>query len=130
MAANKTSLSAGAIIRAVLLQDREVAKRVNKIFPVITGSAELPYIVYRRADMEVNLTKAGQPGADTVQIEVICFAAQYGESVEIAEAVRAALDGISAHHDGMVMRSCSLVGGQEDFENDAFYQHLIFNVKI
>lgn len=130
MAVNKTSLSAGIIIRAVLLADAEVKSRTNKIFPVIADNAELPYIVYRRSEMEVSPVKVGQKGADTLQMEVLCYAASYGDGVELAEAVRGALDLKSAEHEGLVMRGCYLSGGEEGFENDAFFQQLIFNIKI
>lgn len=130
MAVNKTSLSAGEIIRATLLEDKDVRSRIKKIYPVVISSAELPYIVYRRVEMEVNPTKAGQPGADTLQFEILCYTAKYGDSVELAEAVRGALDCVSAEQGGLNMRGCYLCGGGEGFENDAYYQQLIFNVKI
>lgn len=130
MAVNKTSLSAGSIIRAVLLADAEVKSRINKIFPVIADKAELPYIVYRRSEMEVAPVKVGQKGADTLQMEVLCYAASYGDGVELAEAVRGALDLKSAGYEGLQMRGCYLCGGEEGFENDAFFQQLIFNIKI
>lgn len=130
MAVPKTSLSAGAIIRAVLLEDPEVAARTNKVFPVATDCAELPYILYRRASLTQNPQKSGQPGADETMIEVICFTARYGEGVELAEAVREALDQISAEHDGMRLRSCYLVDSEEAYQDDAFVQQLIFRVKM
>ena len=130
MAVNKSSLSAGEIIRAVLLADPEVKSRTNKIFPVIADSAELPYIVYRRSEMEVAPIKAGLSGADTLQMEILCYASRYGDSVELAEAVRGALDLKPAEHAGLSMRGCYLAGGEEGFENDAFFQQLIFNIKI
>ncbi|MBD5163608.1 MAG: DUF3168 domain-containing protein [Bacteroidales bacterium] len=130
MAVNKTSLSAGAIIRAVLLEDEEVARRTTKIFPVVPDQAELPYILYRRSALEVNPQKSGQPGADTVQMEVLCFTARYSEGVELAEAVRAALDYITATHNGQRLRSCYLAESEESFEADAYIQQLIFNIKI
>ncbi|MDE6860935.1 MAG: DUF3168 domain-containing protein [Duncaniella sp.] len=130
MAVPKTSLSAGAIIRAVLLENAEVAARTNKVFPVATDSAELPYILYRRTSLLPNPQKSGQPGADEIQIEVICFTERYGEGVELAEAVREALDLISAEHDGMRLRSCYLCDSEEAFQDDAFVQQLVFNVKI
>ena len=126
----KTSLSAGAIIRAVLLEDAEVAARTNKIFPVATDSAELPYILYRRTALSANPQKSGQPGADEIQIEVICFTARYGEGVELAEAVRVALDHVSAEHDGMRLRSSYLAESEKAYQDDAFVQQLVFNIKI
>ena len=64
MAVGKTSLSAGEIIRSILISDSEVSARVKKIFPVVEDSAELPYIVYRRAQLEQTPVKSGR-GADT-----------------------------------------------------------------
>lgn len=130
MAVPKTSLSAGAVIRAVLLEDAEVAARTNKVFPVVADSAELPYILYRRASLSPNPQKSGQPGADEIQVEVICFTERYGEGVELAEAVRAALDMVSAEHEGMHMRSCYLLESEEAYQNDAFVQQLVFSIKM
>lgn len=130
MAVNKTSLSAGAIIRAVLLDDPEVVKRTKKIFPLIVDKAELPYITYRRVSLDANPQKSGQPGADTIQIEVNCYTARYREGVELAEAVRAALDMVRAEHEGMRLRSCYLADSLEDYQDDAFVQQLIFSAKM
>ena len=130
MAANKTSLSAGSIIRDMLLKDAEVKKRTNKVFPVATDTAVLPYILYRRASMEQNPTKAGYPGADTVAIEVVCYTEKYADGVELAEAVRAALDGKQGEKDGLVIRSCILTDSEEGYDSDAYAQQLVFNIKI
>jgi hypothetical protein len=130
MAVPKSSLSAGEIIRAVLLENAEVAARTSKIFPVVTDSAELPYILYRRAALVANPQKQGQPGADEIEMEVLCYSARYGESVEMAEAVRAALDFSTAEHEGQRMRSCYLADSEEAYQDDAFVQMLSFKVKI
>lgn len=128
--ATKTSLSAGAVIREILLGDADVRRRTNKIFPVVTSKAELPYILYRRAALQHNPTKARQPGADIVTMEVFCYTANYADGVELAEAVRKALDYAQGEKDGLIMRSCTLVDSEEDFTDDAFVQCLSFNVKI
>lgn len=130
MAANRTSLSAGSIIRDMLLKDPNVSNVTKKVFPVATDTAILPYILYRRASMEQNPTKVGYPGADTVVIEVICYTEKYGEGVELAEAVRAALDNKQGEKDGLVMRSCVLTDGEEGYDSDAYAQQLVFNIKI
>ena len=128
--AMKTSLSAGAVIREILLADADVRRCTNKIFPVVTSKAELPYILYRRAALQHNPTKARQPGADTVTMEVFCYTASYADGVELAEAVRKALDYAQGEKDGLIMRSCTLVDSEEDFTDDAFVQCLSFNVRI
>ena len=130
MAVNKTSLSAGEIIRALLINDKEVTKRVTKVFPVVIESeARLPYIVYRRTQLMQNPTKAG--GADTVGVEVLCYTKSYTEGIELAEAVRKVLDHSTATTDeGLTMRSCYLVDSEEAWQDDAYLQQLVFNVKI
>ena len=98
-----------------------------------TDKAELPYILYRRASMEQNPQKTGNPGADTVQMEVICFAADYDDCLELAEAVRGALDNkrdMQTDDETLTMRSCLLVDSEEAWQDDAYVQQLIFNVKV
>lgn len=131
MAANKrTSLSAGSVIRDILLKDGNVTAFTKKVFPVATDKAILPYILYRRAGMEQNPTKAGYPGADTVIMEIICFTETYAEGVDLAEAVRSALDCASGAKDGLKMRGCILVDSEEAYDSDAYMQQMSFNVKI
>ena len=130
MAQKKTSLSSGSIIRDILLSDEEVKKRTNKVFPIVIDQAQLPYILYRRAALAHNPTKQGMPGADTVTMEVVCYTAKYAEGVELAEAVRQALDYASGEHDGVKMRSCTLADSEEGYEDDAFVQQLVYHVRI
>lgn len=133
MAVNKTSLSAGVLIRELLLDSAEVTARANKVYQVATDKAELPYILCRRASMEQNPQKTGNPGADTVQMEVICFAADYDDCLELAEAVRGALDNkrdMQTDDETLTMRSCLLVDSEEAWQDDAYVQQLIFNVKV
>ena len=125
MAVSKTSLSAGEIIRAILANDAEVTTRANKIYPVVEDRADLPYIVYRRTQLKQDPTKNGR-GADTVGIEILCYTKQYTEG----EAVRDALDGAQGEADGLVMRSCYLEDSEEAWQDDAYVQQLVFNVKI
>ena len=130
MAVSKTSLSAGMVIRAVLLENAEVAKRTNKVFPVVTDSAELPYILYRRASMAATPQKSGQPMPDEMMMEILCFTERYSEGVELAEAVRGALDCVTAEHNGLRLRSCYLTDSEEAWQDDAFLQQLIFRIKV
>lgn len=129
MAVSKSSLSAGEIIRAVLTSDPEVTARAKKVYPVVEDTAELPYVVYRRTQLEQGQVK-GRRGNDNVTIEVLCYTKGYTEGVELAEAVRDALDGKQAELNGLVMRSCHLADSEEAWQDDAYVQELLFNVKI
>ncbi|MBD5372805.1 MAG: DUF3168 domain-containing protein [Bacteroides sp.] len=126
----KTSLSAGQMIRSILLEDEEVSARVTKIFPVDTTEARLPYIVYRRAGMEPRPTKSGRPASDWIQEEIYCYCASYTESVELAELVRNRLDNLVAEDCGYRISGCYLSDSEEGYENDAFIQKLVFSIKI
>jgi hypothetical protein len=129
MAVSKSSLSAGEIIRAVLTSDPEVTARAKKVYPVVEDTAELPYVVYRRTQLEQGQVK-GRRGNDNVTIEVLCYTKGYTEGVELAEAVRDALDNKTAESDGLVMRSCYLTDSEEAWQDDAYLQVLVFNVKM
>ena len=129
MAVSKSSLSAGEITRAVLTSDPEVTARAKKVYPVVEDTAELPYVVYRRTQLEQGQVK-GRRGNDNVTIEVLCYTKGYTEGVELAEAVRDALDNKTAESDGLVMRSCYLTDSEEAWQDDAYLQVLVFNVKM
>nr|WP_158611158.1 DUF3168 domain-containing protein [Prevotella sp. OH937_COT-195] len=112
------------------MESEAVTQRTKKIFPIVIDKAELPYILYRRAALEHNPTKAGQPGADTVQMEVNVYTAAYSEGVELAEAVRAALDYAQGEISGLKMRSCTLTDSEEGWEDDACVQNMTFTIKL
>lgn len=126
----KTSLSAGELIRDMLLMSGSVTEKIgDKIFPVSTDRADLPYIIYRRTSLEPK-PNTGMPFNDEVTVEVVCFSSQYGEGVELAECVRDVLDQRGGYNDDLRMRGCTLVDSEESWENDAFIQQLVFSFRI
>ncbi len=129
MAVGKSSLSAGALIYAVLTENAEVSSRASKVYPVVEDTAELPYIVYRRAQLEKEPIK-NRRGHDTVTIEIQCYTKDYTEGVELAEAVRDALDGMQIEHEGQVMHACDLADSEETWIDDAYVQCLVFSCKM
>lgn len=124
-----TSLSAGLIINDILSSDETVASIATDVFPIVSDEAKLPYVSYRRINYDQDPVKSNY-GSDTIQVEVNCYAEKYAQSVELAEAVRAALDGVQKSVDDVMMRSCFLSSSSEDWENDAFVQSLVFTIKI
>lgn len=132
MAVNKTSLSAGLLIREILLDNQDVSAITKHVFPLVTDKADLPYILYRRSGMSNVHSKNRSDHNDTIQMDIICFTATYAESIALAEAVRAALDGIEAvsNDKSLSLRSCDLIDAQETWEDNAFMQSLTFEAKI
>lgn len=149
---NKTCISAGEVIREMLVNDETLLSKVTKIYPVIADNAKLPYIVYRRSAMSQDPVKRGV-GADTIVMQIMCCAKDYDESVALAEYVRAALDGKQSIHycesfgvsfgkdfgnefggndkeNVLVVRSIVLTDCQETWQDDAYIQNLIFTIKM
>lgn len=130
-----SSLSAGLLVYDILSNDQGVTDAVNKIFPVVSEEgAQLPYICYRRASAAIVSVK-GSHGSDSIVMEVVCYSATYAGSIEIAEAVRTALDGINAEYedadgDAIVARSSMLTDAEEGWDAGAYFQSLSFEIKI
>lgn len=128
-----SSISAGILLYNILNSDAKLSKLVSKIFPIVVNTATLPYIAYRRASIQRQPVKGGG-GADSVSMEVDCYASSYADSVDLAELVRGLLDGMQAAKatstGNLVLRSCTLVDGSESYEGDAFCQTLIFEMKL
>lgn len=125
----KTILSSSIAIGHALASSVEVMSRANKIFPVVASiQAELPYVCFRREETAHQPLKGSM--ADTAQVAVLCFTSEYGDGVELAEAVRSALDGASFSVEGLTLRSCHLSKASEAWADDAFIQELLFTVKI
>ena len=121
--AKQTSLSAGLAVRKLLSENEDVQAITRLVFPVVSDSAQLPYVVYRRSDLEPSPNSHGS--ADTLTFEVSCYAASYAGAVELAEAVRAALDGTSDN----LLRSCRIASAEELWDADAHVQLLTFTVR-
>lgn len=127
---DKSSLSAGELIRATLLEDAEICATTTRIFPVKAEDTTLPYILYRRAELEASPQKSGKPGCEKLQIELECCSQGYAEGLKLAETVRSALDFVSTENDGLQMRACHLSNASEEYQGDIFMQKLIFTIKI
>lgn len=126
-AVKKTALSAGIIIRDILANSESVG--TDKIYPVVSDNATTPYIVYRRISAQNVPTRAAN-GADAITVEILCMDSDYSGSVELAEAVRAALEYAKLEKEDLVMRGCTLEDSEELWQDDTFIQRLIFRVRI
>ncbi len=124
-----TSISMGSVIRDILLESEEVTAITENIFPVITETADLPYIFYRVGSISHNATK-DLAGADTVDVEVTCCADSYAECVDLSEAVRAALDYRKGEDDNLIMRSCIMTSYSQSWADDAHIGSLNFHINI
>lgn len=122
----KTSLSAGLFIPALVRK----AGIKAPVYPVIAPlEASLPYIVYARKMLDTSPAKGESP-ADTVTVSVWCNHSSYEESVELAEAVRGAVERKSGSMGDLTLRSSRLTDGSEVYADNAYTQYLEFSLKI
>lgn len=127
----RTGLSAGLAVYEALSESTAVTSRITSIYPVNTSiETPVPCICYRVAAIDPTPTKT-QGAADTVTVEVYCMAPDYPACVELAEAVRDALDNLIGETDsGMRVSNCRLIDQSEDYQYDAYVKLLIFNMSI
>lgn len=124
----RTSLSFGVAIYKVLCD--ALGKSVTKVFPVVTDEANLPYVCYHRDAIGTTPTKSATAfAADVANVTIDCYAATYGESVALAENVRAALDNTRGNVNGVEIRGCYMVDASESWADDAFVQSLTFQLR-
>ena len=131
MSVKVTSLSVGSLIREILAEDEDVRSITERVFPVVTDKADLPYVFYRVSSFKHDPTK-GMQGADVVGVEVVCCAETYAECVNLAEAVRGALDYQAWENDEgtLRLRSCNLTGYDQQWADDAHIGTLTFTLRV
>ena len=125
-----TTLQIGKAVHAILSNDAGVSALVgNKIFPVVSKEGTTyPFVVYQRIGITPYYTKDGLTG-EMCNVSVIIAAASYAESVNIAEAVRGALEGKTiSFTGGLSVTAIDLGTADEDFIDDVFVQNLNFNI--
>lgn len=129
--ATKTILSAPMVIAEVLTESPEVSAITTRIIPVGELDIESPYVVFRREKLKERPVK-GTRGPDTAQIELLCASNDHEQSLELAEAVREALDGseVTSDRHNLRLRECYLVDATEYREGDAYVQQLKFITKV
>ena len=135
MAANNlSSLSVGLMVLEMLSNDARVSSMATKVFPVVSeeGTA-LPYICYRQSDLKAAPVKR-EAGPDVIGVDVMCFAATYEGAVTLAEAVRAAMEGVEYTYrseDGKLKaRSIILTDAEDSWDGGAYAKSLSFEIKV
>lgn len=132
-----TSQSIGLLIGSILGKD-ELLKTlgIDTPWPVHVNDrkAKFPLVIYNRDGNRQEPNKTGL-GSDSVIIGVSCCAKSYKQSVEIGEAVRAALlgnDKSMETSDGVLYAKQILLADTEEFwdeDLDCYCQRLTFTCK-
>lgn len=133
-------LSAGAMVYDVLSGDELLSEMCNKVYPIVSEvGATLPYIVYRRSNIQSRAVKSEDrplSSANTAYFEVACYADSYRESMAMAERVANLLDNHSYTYTDdesgatLVARNIRLTDAEELWQYDAYSQILTFEFKV
>ena len=119
-------------IRAILLENDEVMELVSEdnIFSLIAHSdAKLPYIVMSRNSIQTQYTK-DRAFDNTVQFTVNVVAGSYLDSIEIANAVRHAIENYLWKNAEIFIHPISVVNISESTDGDQFVQSLLFYTMV
>ena len=89
----------------------------TRIYPeVAQQDAPLPYVVYNISNNEPSDTKREPSKLDTANIEVNCYSTSYTEVIDMAVAVRAALDRVRGTYNGVNVQSIAYMNEVIDFD--------------
>jgi hypothetical protein len=89
----------------------------TRIYPeVAQQDGDLPYIVYNVSNNEPSDTKPEPSKLDTAEIEVHCYATSYSQAIDIAVAVRGALDRVKGTYNGVNVQSIQYINEVIDFD--------------
>lgn len=107
------------VLMRQLTQSPGVARLVGvRVFPVLAPvSAPLPFVVYQRSQIDRNQTLAAPLGLPRVSVQFDLYAATYEEVRQLADSMRANLDGWTGSAYGVVVSQTSL-----ESERDGFVQ--------
>ena len=122
-----TAISANKHIYSLLTADTQLMEAVSgNIYPLVAEeSVSYPFIIFTKESVNGNYTKDFLT-FDTAVISVAVAARNYFQTVQIAERVRAVLEGYRDSYFSVIQ----LENVSEDFIEDAYIQHLQFQTKI
>lgn len=124
---NVTIWNAGSEVRKALLASEKLNARVRgAISPLIAKEGtKFPFIVYQKSGGWYDYTKDGVIGAN-VSVDIIVFSDKYEEMVEVSDMV----DDAMYEHFTNAGTLPKLVGCDENFQDDVYFQTMSFQFKL
>jgi hypothetical protein len=104
------------LLRALLVAPSVAILVARKIYALMAPqSATYPFVVYRRTSIDREQTLGLPMGVPSVSIEYQVFGGSYEQAREVADAVRATLDGYGGSALGCTVSQTSLEAESDDF---------------
>ena len=106
-----------AVLRTALVGATAVTTLVgSRIYPVLApASAALPFVTWRRSGIQREQTLGGPMGMPRVTVEYSIYGTTYEQTREVADAMRAVLDGYGGTADNTTVKQTSLEDESDDF---------------
>lgn len=100
-------------------------------YPCIADNdVKFPYIVYNRTGLSTRLTKDGYT-EDNISFEISVYSDKYAQSIAVADAVRGALEVMSAtHNDVLELDNSVIVNSNEMWQNNTYVQNITWNANV
>ena len=124
-------LQTGKAINALLSANEEVTRMVgDRIYPLVSKvDCKFPFIVYQRMSCLPTYTKDGLI-AEKQNYSITVLADTYSDSVELADAVRDALELERGTFSGQYIRNIKLTSVNESWVSDTYVQELNFTIEL
>jgi hypothetical protein len=125
------TILAGKYIRKILIENTEIQSLIstNKIFPLLANpDTTFPFITYSRNNLTPVYTKNLLSDND-ISFTIYVVSNEYVESLDIANAVRHALEGYRYKDEIINIYPIQLQSITEETLDDAYIQRMIFVFK-
>jgi hypothetical protein len=105
------------VLRTALVNNSTVTGFIgNRIFPVVAqASTSLPFVLYRRTGIVRQQTLVGPMGVPRVTADFVVYATTYEQARQVADAMRAVLDGYAGIAHNTQVRLTALENEVDDF---------------
>lgn len=126
------ALHAGIIIKSLLLSSEAVSNNIqNRVYPIIAeAGTKYPFILYTRTAMDPEGSKDAYIEQNNISVAVSIISDRYEDSIEIADKVIPALQTGPTSIEGFDITEIRLIGFDEDSQDDAYIQNLVFNIEF
>ena len=118
-------------IYTVLTADPTVSGLIgDRIYPLGTKvETALPFVVYERNTVTPTYSKDGMASARSY-CSILCAGETFQSSLDLANAVIDALDGVTASYDGFDVTRAAVSSAGENYVQGAYIQEVEFNYTI
>lgn len=126
------SIGISAYLIDWLVKDTELCELVDssQIYPVeAIQTAQLPFIVINRTGIEPEYGKDGT-SKDKINVSISCRTNKYIEGINIASAIRKAIDTKRYKDENTTIPIIRLVGVYEGIYQNTFIQQLDFEIQV